>query len=186
MDSVVSLYTTTQGRISRKTWWLGIVGLIVASIVLSLILSVIGLGPWGAAMPTFDPANPDMAAVSAAMIATMRSAAWGGLVMFVILAYPTYCLSMKRRHDRDNKGLDLQIYLGLSLLVTLAQALGLGIVMGDMGGGVIVPMPAPWLTVLLFILGIFGIYMLVVLGFLRGTVGNNSYGADPTLIAETT
>lgn len=184
MDSVVSLYTTTAGRISRKTWWLGIVGLIVASIVVSLILSVVGLGPWGS-MPAFDTANPDMAAVSEAMNAAMRSAAWGGLVMFVILAYPTYCLSIKRRHDRDNNGLDLQIYIGLSLLVTLVQALGLGITLGDMGGGVVMPMPAPWLTVLLFVLGIFGIYMLVVLGFLRGTVGDNSYGADPTLVPET-
>jgi uncharacterized membrane protein YhaH (DUF805 family) len=29
------------------------------------------------------------------------------------------------------------------------------------------------------IVGIFGLYMLVVLGFLKGTAGPNNYGPDP-------
>jgi len=184
MDNIVSLYTTSTGRVSRKTWWLGMIGLLVASIVLSIILSVIGLGPWGA-MQALDPAAADPAAVSAALAATMRSAAWGSLIIFVLLAYPIYCLSLKRRQDRDNSGFDVKVYLVLMLVLTLVQALGFGMTVTDMGSGVIVPVPAPWLMILSGILGIFGIYLLVVLGFLAGTVGDNSYGADPLLVPET-
>ena len=41
----------------------------------------------------------------------------------------------------------------------------------------------PWqlhpLSILFLLLGVFGIYMLVQLGFLKGTPGANNYGADP-------
>jgi uncharacterized membrane protein YhaH (DUF805 family) len=178
MDMLVSLYTTTTGRISRKTWWLGVLGMVVASIVLSLILSLIGLGI-SPSMPALDAAGQDPAAFAESVSATMRASAWGGLIMFAILAYPSYCLSVKRRHDRDNSGRDLLIYLGLSALVSLLQAFGLGFSMTDIGGGVMMPAPAGWFSVVLVVLGIYGIYMLVVLGFLPGTAGANSYGPDP-------
>ena len=51
--------------------------------------------------------------------------------------------------------------------------------MTDMGNGIVMPTPDWWLSILLFALGVFGIYMLVQLGFLKGTPGANSYGADP-------
>ena len=35
------------------------------------------------------------------------------------------------------------------------------------------------MSILFALLGIFGIYLLVQLGFLKGTQGANSYGADP-------
>ena len=171
MNSFVSLYTNGSGRISRKSWWLGVVGLIVASIVITLILSLVGLGmSMGGA---FDPAHPE------AIADMMRKSAWGSLITFAILAYPSYNLSIKRRHDRNSAGLDFQIYLGLTLLLVLVQALGVGTSVQDLGNGVMMPMPAPWFGAVALILGIFGLYMLVVLGFLRGTVGTNTYGADP-------
>ena len=51
MDNLVALYTTTDGRISRKQWWIGVVGIIIASIVniflgssaLQFAISVIGV-----------------------------------------------------------------------------------------------------------------------------------------------
>lgn len=152
MDTLVSLYTTTSGRISRKQWWLGVVGLIIASIVLAIILGLVGLG---------------------------STSGWGQLIAYVILFYPGWCIGLKRRQDRDNNGMDFKVLMGVSGLLTLLQAFGIGVTMTDVGNGMLVPMPDMWLSALFLLLGLFGIYMLVQLGFLKGTPGSNSYGADP-------
>ena len=152
MDNLVALYTTTDGRISRKQWWIGVVGIIIASIVLAIILGLVGLG---------------------------GTSGWGQLIAFVILFYPNWCLGIKRRQDRDNNAMDFKVLMGVSGLLTLVQAFGIGVTMTDLGNGVIVPTPDMWLSILFMLLGVFGIYMLVQLGFLKGTPGANTYGADP-------
>lgn len=152
MDALKVLYTTTDGRISRKQWWLGVVGVIIASIVLTMILGLVGLG---------------------------GTSGWGQLIAYVILFYPNWCLGIKRRQDRDNNAMDFKILMGVSGLLTLVQALGIGMTMTDIGNGMMMPVPDMWLSVLYGLLGLFGIYMLVQLGFLKGTPGANSYGPDP-------
>ena len=69
MDNLVALYTTTDGRISRKQWWIGVVGIIIVSIVLAIILGLIGLGTSG----------------------------WGQLIAFVILACAVVRASPRNR-----------------------------------------------------------------------------------------
>ena len=155
MDSLVPLFTTTTGRISRKQWWIGVIVLAVAAIILAFVFGLLGLG------------------------ATTSSAGWGTFIANLLLLYPSYCLSIKRRQDRDNNGLDLKILIGLSVLSNLIQALGIGITTTDIGNGMMMPTPAPWLSIALLVLAAFGIYLLVQLGFLKGTNGSNSYGADP-------
>lgn len=155
MDSLVPLFTTTAGRIGRKQWWIGVVVLAVAGIVLSMVLSLIGLG------------------------ATAYSTGWGSFIASLVLVYPSYCLSLKRRQDRDNNGLDLKVLMGASIVMNLLQAIGVGITATDVGNGILMPVPAMWLSGLMLLLGVFAIYMLVQLGFLKGTPGSNSYGPDP-------
>lgn len=172
-----SLYLTTDGRISRKTWWIGAIVLGVVNIVVSLlILPLIGLG--GPNMAALMAANTDPAAISAAMMGSIQTSAWAGIVVFLIFAYPGYCLSVKRRHDKNNNGMDLIAYFVLTALLLLVQALGLGYSMGDLNG-VPVPMPSVIYSVLGFVAMVAGIYMLVVLGILKGTAGPNDYGPDP-------
>lgn len=149
MDALIPLMTTTEGRIGRQQWWLGIVVLIVASIALSLIMSILGPG------------------------------SWGQLIAYLVLLYPSWCLGIKRRQDRDNNGLDFKILIVISGLTTLLQAFGIGVTMTDIGNGVMMPMPDTWMTVIFFATAVLGIYLLVQLGFLRGTAGPNSYGPDP-------
>src|SRR5690606_32700458 len=98
---------------------------------------------------------------------------------FIIMLFPNWCLGIKRRQDRDNNAMDFKILIGLSLLLTLVQALGIGVTMVDVGNGVMMPMPDMWLSVLFMLMGLFGLYMLVQMGFLKGTSGPNSYGPDP-------
>src|SRR5690606_35729392 len=158
MDKPKLLYTTTDGRISRKDWWLGVLGLVIASMVLTSILALLGLGgPYS----------------------------WGQLIAYVILFYPGWCIGIKRRQDRDSNGNDFKALMGLSGLLTLLQALGIGVTIVDVGNGTFMPMPDMWLSLLFLVMAAFGIYMLVQLGFLRGTPGSNSYGPDPLVYAAT-
>lgn len=177
MDNIVSLYTSTQGRISRKSWWLGIVGIVIVNLIITfLIFPFVGLG--GPSAQAIMDASSDPAALNALMSGSMQAAGWGSLILFVIFAYPMYALHIKRRHDKDNSGLDVIIYLALLALTFLSQALGFAYTVTDMNG---IPMPTP--TMVFSILGlvmlVYSIYMLVVLGFLRGTPGPNQYGPDP-------
>lgn len=153
MDNIKTLLTTTEGRIGRQQWWIGIVVLIIISILSSIIVSIISLG-------------------NAAVIA------WLGVLINLVLIWPSYCIGIKRRHDRDNDGTDLKILIAGSIILNLLQATGIGASMVDVGG-VSYPVPPIWLTVLSVIYGIFAIYMLVQLGFLKGTAGPNTYGPDP-------
>jgi uncharacterized membrane protein YhaH (DUF805 family) len=172
-----SLYTKTEGRIGRQTFWIGVLILIVANIIITvLILPAIGLG--GPNMQQIMEAGGDAAAVSALALGAMQTSAWASLVVFLIFAYPSYALMVKRRHDRNNNGLDVLIYYGLVLVLLLVQAFGLAFTMTEIQG-VVVPMPSAIFTVLGIISGIYAIYLLVVLGFLRGTPGPNQYGPDP-------
>ena len=156
MDALKALYTTTEGRIGRQQWWLGVLGIFVASIVLSIVLGIVGLGP---------------------------QSVWGQLITLLILLYPNYCLSLKRRHDRNNNGKDLQILLGVSVLLSLLVALGIGVDYVDVGGGTMMPMPGGLLSAVYFILALGGLYLFVNLGILKGTEGPNDYGPDPLIRA---
>jgi uncharacterized membrane protein YhaH (DUF805 family) len=177
MDNIVSLYTTTQGRISRKSWWLGVVGIVVVNLIISfLIFPFVGLG--GPSAQAIMDASGDPAALNALIVGSMQAAGWGSLILFIIFAFPMYALYVKRRHDKDNSGLDVIIYLALLALTFLSQALGFAYTVTDMNG-ISVPTPTMIFSVLGLVVLVYSIYMLVVLGFLRGTPGPNQYGPDP-------
>lgn len=153
MDGLIALLTTTDGRIARKQWWMGVLVLILVGIAASILLAVISFG------------NPTVMA-------------WGGFIVSLVLLWPSYCIGVKRRHDRDNDGKDLIALIALSVLLNLMQAAGIGMTVTDMGG-VAVPTPDLWLAILQGLVFLFVIYMLVQVGLLRGTPGPNSYGPDP-------
>jgi uncharacterized membrane protein YhaH (DUF805 family) len=174
-----ALYFTTEGRIGRQQWWIGAIILGVASALVSfLVLPLVGLG--GPDMARIMAAANDPAAVGALITSSMQTAAWGSLILILVTAYPMYCLSVKRRHDRNNNGMDIIAYLALAVVLILLQALGLGFTSTDIGG-VVVPTPTGLYSIVGAISGIFAIYLLVVLGFLKGTTGDNAYGPDPLL-----
>lgn len=154
MDKIIALLTTSDGRIGRQQWWIGVGAMIVVAIVAGIVLSIISFGN-----------------------ATVF--AWLAVLLNLALLYPSYNIGIKRRHDRDNDGMDLKILLGGSVLLNLLQASGIGVSWVDIGGGVMMPTPALWMSIINIIFGIFAIYMLVQLGFLKGTTGTNTFGADP-------
>jgi uncharacterized membrane protein YhaH (DUF805 family) len=177
MNNLISNYVGFEGRLNRQRWWISAIILAVVAIVISLvILPLIGLGMMPA-LPTID-ANTTAADVANVIGASRAKAGWVSLVLFIIFLYPSAAIAIKRRHDRNNNGLDVWVYFGLTVVVQLINALGIGMSTMDVGGTAI-PVPGPIITGLGVILGIYAIYLLVVLGFLKGTAGPNNYGPDP-------
>jgi uncharacterized membrane protein YhaH (DUF805 family) len=174
MNNLVGNFIGFEGRLNRQPFWLSAIVLAVISLILSLvILPLFGLSM----MPSFDFSGGE---VDLSGLAAIQSrSAWISFVMFLIFLYPSAAICIKRRHDRNNNGIDVWIYLGLTALLLLLQALGIGMNPTEIPGVGTIPTPGPILTTLSIIVGIFAIYLLVVLGFLKGTAGANSYGPDP-------
>ncbi|MEP0322266.1 DUF805 domain-containing protein [Bauldia litoralis] len=92
------------------------------------------------------------------------------LILNIVLLYPAYALSAKRFQDRNKPGSLALIGIGLSLLQSLLTVFGL---MGN-------PFNQNALDYIFgILLLIVGIWYLIELGILRGTVGSNTYGEDP-------
>lgn len=174
MNNLVKNYIGFEGRLNRQPFWISGIILAVISVILSfLILPILGLS----VMPNIS-AGTTAADVAAALPDAMRRSGWVSLVMFLIFLYPSASICIKRRHDRNNSGLDVWIYFALAAINFLINALGIGASTATVGD-VTLPTPGPIAMVLGLIIGIYAIYLLVVLGFLKGTAGPNNYGPDP-------
>ena len=129
-------FTSLDGRIPRKTFWLAVLVMVVISWILQFIVFAI-FG--GSAMTAVDP-NMTPEAQAAAMQQAL-SGMWLPLGVVVLLTlWPSICIYAKRWHDRNKSG---------------------------------------WWSLIMFVPIIGGIWLLVELGFLRGTEGPNKYGPDP-------
>lgn len=177
MNNLISNYMGFEGRLNRQRWWISSIILAVVVIVISLvILPIIGLGLMPS-MPAVD-ANTTAADIANIVGAARTKSGWVSLVLFIIFLYPSAALAIKRRHDRNNNGMDVWVYFGLTIILQLINALGIGMSTMDVAG-TSVPVPGPIVSGLGIILLIYAIYLLVVLGFLKGTAGPNNYGPDP-------
>jgi uncharacterized membrane protein YhaH (DUF805 family) len=128
-------FTSFDGRIPRKTFWLGLLVLMIVSWILQMILFAV----LGGSMMDIDPnATPEAAAAAAQTAMSSMMLPFG--ILFLITLWPSLAIYAKRWHDRNKSG---------------------------------------WWTLIMLIPVIGAIWMLIELGFLRGTEGDNGYGADP-------
>jgi uncharacterized membrane protein YhaH (DUF805 family) len=156
LGNIISNFTGMDGRLNRQPWW---IGMIVLGIIQFIVLWIVGLIIPGGTIPLDGTADVN------AIAAVLQRSGWIGLVIALIFAYPFLALAVKRRHDRNNNGYDAYGFIVVELLYYIVM--GLGLTLGIVG------------TIVGAIFGIYGIYMLVVLGFLKGTAGANNYGPDP-------
>lgn len=153
-----TLYTSFDGRISRKPFWIGAIVLFVAG----LLLSVVVVWP--------------LAALSASL-GTIVS-----LLLSLALLYPGVALATKRLHDRNKPAALIGLFVAPGLLYQVADLLGLTTRALSVQGQA-VPVPTLIGTVLgLLSLGV-GIWALVTLGLRKGTAGPNAHGPDPLATA---
>ena len=152
MNNLLQNYMGFDGRLNRQRWWISAIILGIVAIIISWIVTT----ALGISMMATDPT---------AAMANVSKLGWVGLIFAIIFAYPYLAISIKRRHDRNNNGYDVIGLIIVEILVNLINALGVGV--GVLTG------------ILGIIVLIYAIYVLVVLGFLKGTAGPNTYGADP-------
>ncbi len=166
-------FTSFDGRIGRKTWWLGTLVMFVVGIILYFILSsVMGTG-FTAMMDPAKVMEPGF------MESYMKSAAWQQLISLVILGYPVTALMSKRLNDRDRPSWFKWAFWAPTVLSTVLGIAGMGYTSVDAGGGVMMPTPSTLMTILSVLAMVVGLWALVELGFLKGTAGPNSHGNDP-------
>jgi uncharacterized membrane protein YhaH (DUF805 family) len=155
MNNFIGNFVGFDGRLNRQAWWLSVIALIVVAVVLSWILGlVLGTGGMMTLAQAMDPA-------------TLQKAAWQGLIVSIVTAYPYLAISVKRRHDRNNNGYDAIGLIVVGILYNLLQALGVLSATNTIG------------MIVGLVFAVYAIYMLVQLGFLKGTAGPNNYGPDP-------
>ncbi|RMF06916.1 MAG: DUF805 domain-containing protein, partial [Alphaproteobacteria bacterium] len=152
--SARELFLSFEGRISRAPYWTGLIILIVAQYALILAyLYALGVPLSAIADPQYD-----------------RVLAEANVTVTLILAYPGLALMCKRLHDRNRSGWWGVLLYGLSIA-------GEGVTLAGYAG----PADSPSLAELAILipLALIGLWFLIELGFLRGTVGPNRFGPDP-------
>lgn len=147
------LYTSFDGRIGRKHFWLSFVLIFLAAII---VLTVLGF---------LAQSQPGVVSVL-------------GLLINLILLYPMAALGVKRLHDRGRSGRLMWVILVPGMLSQLAQTLGLSVTEQEIGGQFI-QVPNVLGMVLALVAFIVALWALVELGFRKGTAGDNAYGPDP-------
>ncbi len=158
----VQLYTNAEGRINRKTWWLGTLGLIVLMFIFGLVFGVV------------------MA------VTRLSESSFGvglsSLVLLAVAVVPYRSLTLKRLHDRSRPEGLFWIFIAPSILLAILTMFGLA---GSIGTQTIFGQDVEGFqynalggAVNLVSTGV-GIWSLVELGFLRGEAGANDHGPDP-------
>ena len=148
-----NLFLGFDGRINRKPYWLGVLCIIVASIVLTFgVYLVLGLS-WETILG-----------------ADARTTAAVNLIVTALVIYPSVAVMVKRLHDRNRSGWWAIV---LYAFVVFAQTLQIA------GFGGTAEAPSPISLGLGIVYLIMGIWLLIELGFLKGTQGPNRHGPDP-------
>lgn len=145
----IGQWLSFQGRIGRKTFWLGyMLPLTVAGIIAGIIDGVLNLLLAGDTMP---PDDQQIAPISA--------------IVSLLLIWPWLAGAIKRLHDRNRSA---WWYAG-AYMPAIAAVVALR---ASNDALVIVLFAALFLSV-------YGTWLFVETGFLRGTTGPNRYGPDP-------
>jgi len=157
---LLSFYFLPTGRISRGSFWLGVIGLLLIEVAFSVW---IGMSLFG--RDFLDPNAPPLA----------KPAMQLELLIDLIFLFPTFVVLAKRFHDRNKAAIWAVPFLAAHLAVVAAAITGVVPTTLPVDANAV---SAPALGILVFWLGIL-VWVLIELGCLRGTRGVNRYGADP-------
>ena len=150
----MEFFTSFDGRINRRQWWIGIVILFVVVAVIGVAVTwLFGDGVIGRIL----------------MLAVSLGALW-----------PVAGLASRRLHDRGQAMLPkILLFYGPATVFSVLNALNIGFRPMQLPDGTVTMMPRLWVTVVgLLSLGAL-IWALVELGFMKGDIADNEYGPPP-------
>lgn len=153
-ETMKTLFLSFDGRISRKPFWIGALGIIVASAVSVFVLQ----GLFG--LPG-------------------RQLVYASMAVSLILVWPIIAISTKRLHDRDKPATFwLVIFFGPSFVANIMRDFEVDYTVISLEGKQVLYAGniALFITVIALVTGI---WALIELGLLKGNASENSYGPDP-------
>lgn len=157
-----NLYLSPKGRISRKTWWLGTLGLIVIAIIAQVVIGMIG-AIFGLHKTTFG-----VGLIS--------------LISMAVLFVPYYALTTKRLHDRGRPEWFFWAFLGPTIAYSALVMIGVAGSMEEIemfGQKTLTLKPNALGQATSVAAFAVGLWALIELGFLKGHTGENAHGPDP-------
>lgn len=171
---LLHLYMSARGRISRKAWWLGAIGLGAGYLLLRQALGLILQYEPIAASSGDATAQLSWVTEDSHSLHTLLS-----VILTAITCVLGYFLSVKRRQDRGARGWDVAIAFGVPVVLALLAYASLLLPSRDTA-----PTGPDGLSLTLFLFSAyiyqpFALYVVVVLGLLKGTNGPNRFGPDP-------
>lgn len=171
---LLDLYFGVHGRVSRRTWWFGAIGLALAFQVLRLPLMQLLRYERQVAAP-----ENDLVSLSWVTDESHLQFIVANTLLAAVACVMGYCLSIKRRHDRNASGWDVGVLFAVPVAFGLLKIGSLLLPLGDQA-----PVGPDGFAVTLFVFAgyvyqPFALYVIVVLGLLKGTNGANRFGPDP-------
>ncbi len=153
----MALFTSFDGRISRRAFWLGF-----------LVMAVVGV------------------AIGLGLLAVLPAGMGLKIVQLIVLAAMCYiwaAVVVKRLHDRDKPAVPYAIvFLGPAILNSVMKVFLIGHTAVDIAG-VEVAVPGLPALIVTYVSIAVSLWMIVELGFFKGTSGGNRYGPDPLAAA---
>ncbi len=143
-----------KGRISRRTFWLAMLALAAIGLVLMLLLAkILGITTEDFAQ---EPPPPKVLRLH--------------LLLGLLTLWPSFAINVKRLHDRNRATHWLVLFFILNFTITLMQYYGLTGTPQE---------PSDLFLLLSLTMLALALWLLVELGFIRGTRGDNPHGPDP-------
>ena len=147
-------FTRFDGRINRTQWWIGIVALVVAVVVVNLaIAALFGDGLIGRFL----------------ILIVSLGALW-----------PVTALASQRLHDRGQPALPrVALFYGPGALLSVINAFNIGFRPMRLPDGTVTMMPGLWVSLLGLVSLAAFVWALVELGLREGEPADNAYGPAP-------
>lgn len=149
MHGLLRLFTSFDGRISRKSWWIG-----------NVILWTVGFSGSIALNPSILELDP----------ATKFEPTVWQLLLGIALLFPSLAVMIKRLNDRDHPRAIGYAWACIAIATVVASSLGYLRDMRDIT-------MSEWILYAPAIL--FAFWISIDCGFLKGTPGPNRFGSDP-------
>jgi uncharacterized membrane protein YhaH (DUF805 family) len=168
--AIKDLFTGFKGRISRKSFWLGsLVVLIVQLLAIFLIAKILGYQ----AFPMPGETDP------AAYMTIHRQFSITSALATLLVAWPSTAVLLKRLHDRNRSIAWLLFYWVPSICYSLINLADLGMHPVALSNGHIIGFPTPLGGIALLASLAVSVFGLIDMGLLKGTEGPNQFGDDP-------
>jgi len=149
----MELFTQFDGRISRKGFWMGFLGLI----------AIVLIAGWGM-----------ISVLPGGIVLTLAQ-----IILSVGILYIWSAVVVKRLHDRDKPAVPWAvIFLAPGVLLQIMSMFKIGYRAVEIAD-VEFMVPDTSTTMVMWLSMAVGLWMVVELGFLKGTPGENSFGPDP-------